>query len=125
MIHRITTGSFKPAMKGKKDAHKEVDPGMERLTDEVRRVDGFGHISARDVTGDGKVAVIIKGDRKTGMDGMKDLIKRKFKPEQAFIREELTIIESIKVEIDIREFKNVVKCLPRNTSITLDRQLFA
>ncbi len=124
MIHRVTPGSFGSSMR----SSRSVTPANER---EVRRNDeesskenfGLGRILQEDLTPFGKIPLIIKGEGKEKSKELRGIIAKEFHPEQAEAKENLDLVDGLKVEVDPYNLERLLKTLPNDSQVMIDSKI--
>lgn len=129
MIQRINRGSFGSSMRTSSKSQPS-DQGEnvhqkapETKSDDVRDSIGFSHFTSEDMTPEGKIPIIISGNDKNSLEDLKSKIAKDFSIDQAKFKDELPLVDGLKVDVDPYNFKRLMKSLPPETTVALDSKI--
>ena len=123
MIHRVTPGSFTSTMR----SSRNVTPSNDRKTHETPADTvesfGLGRILSKDLTPFGKIPLIVKGKGKENAKEVRGLIAKEFNTDQAEVKEDLELVDGLKVEVDPYNLERLLKTLPRDSQVVIDSKI--
>ncbi len=130
MINRVTPGSFSASMRTSNKFTPTDDVAVRHEADTGKGTGsaiydnfGFSNFTPEDLTSDGKVPIIIAGKSKRSLKRLKGKLAKKFDIDQVKFKEDLPLVDGIKMEIDPYNFRQVMKALPKGTQVVLDSKI--
>lgn len=130
MINRITPNSFTSSMStGAKEKLDGTDKHASQKTStrdsSSSSIDTFGfkNFTSEDLTPEGKIPIIITNKDKKSIDRLKGDIAKNFSSSQASVKDELPLVNGIKVEVDPYNFRKLMKSLPKKSKVVLDSKI--
>lgn len=129
MINRINRGAFmasmkttknsKPSNEAKTQHENPVSNDVDALVDTI----AYRRLTPEDMTPEGKIPIIITGNCSDDLKKAKAGIAKGFSIEDARFRDELPLVDGLKVDVDPAQFRNLMKSLPDGTNVVLDTRI--
>ena len=129
MINRINRGAFMASMKTTKnskpsnEAKTQHDIPVNDETDDLIDTIAYRRLTPEDMTPEGKIPIIITGNSSDELKKAKAGIAKGFSIEDAKFRDELPIVDGLKVDVDPAQFRKLMKSLPEGTNVVLDTKI--
>ncbi|MFP4498441.1 MAG: S8 family peptidase [Vulcanimicrobiota bacterium] len=123
-LKQFNIANKKSELPGKKagevSSSAKKEPPSENRTADIFKLAGKGAV---DLTPYGKLPVIITKKGNPDLNEIKSRIVKGFKAEEASIKEELSIINGMKVEVDPFNFEKLMKNIPPDSKVILDQNI--
>ncbi|MFP4498442.1 MAG: S8 family peptidase [Vulcanimicrobiota bacterium] len=128
MINRITPNSFTSSMKSRRAEQSREGSGHNYfISDTVdmgqASIAGLNRLTSDDLTPEGKIPIIISNKKKGGLNKLKGEIARKFNVNDATLKEDLFLVDAMKVEVKPGNLRELMKYLPQDTEVVVDNKI--
>ena len=129
MINHINRGSFMASMRTNKhskpsnEARNQHDIQHEDDVDALVDTIAYRRLTPEDMTPDGKIPIIITGEKSGDLSRAKTEIAKGFSIDEAKFRDELPLVDGLKVDVKPEKFRQLMKALPKGTNVVLDSKI--
>ncbi|MCE1248584.1 MAG: S8 family peptidase [Firmicutes bacterium] len=131
MINRVTPGGHqnpsgrtdKVSSGNNTKPENNISSSVHDNNSEAYDTFGFNGIAPETFTPNGKIPIIISGKSHISLKRLKNKLAKEFGKEQAKFTDDLPLVAGLRVEVDPKDFGQIMKTLPQSSSVVIDNKI--